>query len=228
VQSSRDHAAALAVRTYLHSVIGKGRLTDGTLVDISGEGSNDLMIVLETPYLVAAFAFSGESPRKDYDESYKNFKKHYDLQRGKWDDLDLAFVFCVPKSPNGLDSFYSSVETNTVFCRKYIVVIGTPIGASLAHLPFLPLDDVKGQAIRPPSAQSYLESCGVPGPLVTDLVIPRRKGPDGIAANLLAGEYGELIEIRRGGGEAESSALSSGQEAQFVKQLTIKNFRAYR
>jgi exonuclease SbcC len=182
---------------------------------------------LHTQQIVAAFAFSNGDIDRSYEDLYGGFKQYYAEQQGLWDALELAFVFCVrPDAPN-LDRFCSNIETDVYFCRKFVVPLEQPLGLSLARLPFLPLTPLNGNSPRPVSAQSFLQQCGVPALLARFLVVQRERGPERIAQDCVAGEFGEARELMPA---TKLPVVPSGPSAGSVRleAVTIKNFRAYR
>lgn len=122
------------LRSFLTSTLPDARLTDATI-----NGAYDPLLIVQTMHMIAAFAFANGDMRQSYEALYGGFKKYYAEQRGQWDALDLVFVFCVGASGPQFDEFCSSVETDVYFCRKFVIPLAAPLGASLARLPFLPL-----------------------------------------------------------------------------------------
>ncbi len=216
------HPSADSLRTYLASVLPSSRLTNASV-----DAAYEPLLLLQTTHALAAFAFSNGDMRETYDALYGSFKKYYAEMRGQWDALDLAFVFCVhPDVPN-LDRFCSSVETDVYFCRKFVVPLAPPLSSSLARLPFLPLTPLKGQSLRPPSAQTFLQQCGVPAVLAKFLVVQRERSPEGIVEDCTSGNFGEPRELTPA---ANAPVAQSERSAESVRleTVTIKNFRAYR
>ena len=100
---------AAALRTYLRSV-----LPDATLTDAPVDSAFQPLLLMLTKHVMAAFAFSNGDIRASYESLYGGFKTHYANQRGQWDALDLAFVFCVDPGVQNLDVFCSSDHRNCV------------------------------------------------------------------------------------------------------------------
>ncbi len=146
-----SHPDADSLRTYLESVMPDAKLTDTTV-----DSAYQPLLLLQTKHVMVTFAFSNGDMRKSYDALYGGFKNYYAEQRGQWDALDLSFVFCVQPDVSNLDQFCSYVETDVYFCRKFVVPLTLPLGASLARLPFLPLTPLHGRSLRPASAQTFL------------------------------------------------------------------------
>jgi len=210
------------LRTYLEGVLPGSRLTNAT-----GDDAYQPLLLLQTTHVMAAFAFSNGDMRKSYNALYGSFKKYYADQHGQWDALDLAFVFCVrPDVPN-LDRFCSNVETDVYFCRKFVVPLAPPLDASLARLPFLPLTPLHGQSLRPPSAQTFLQQCGVPAVLAKYLVVQRERSPEGIVDDCSSGTFGEPRDLK----PALNAPVAHVDRAAApirLESVHIKDFRAYR
>ncbi|HSS21193.1 MAG TPA: SMC family ATPase [Pyrinomonadaceae bacterium] len=210
------------VRTYLEGVLPDSLLTNAT-VDVGYQP----LILLQTAHVMAAFAFSNGDLTKSYDALYGSFKKYYAEQHGQWDALDLAFVFCVlPDVPN-LDHFCSRVETDVYFCRKFVVPLAPPLDASLARLPFLPLTPLHGRSLRPPSAQTFLQQCGVPAMLAKFLVVQRERSPEGIVEDCTDGRFGEPRDLTPALNVPVANVERFAAPVQ-LESVTIKDFRAYR
>ncbi len=211
-----------SLRTYLENILPNSQVTEARL-----DTKHQPLLLLHTNRIMAAFAFTNGDSRASYNALYEKFKIYYAEQRGQWDKLDLAFVFCVPPTLPNLDQLCSSIETNVYFCRKFVVPLAEPLGDSLARLPFLPLTPLEGEPLRPPSAQTFLQHCGVPAVLARYLVVQHERGPERIVEDCLNGEFAEprnlmqspTIRIRQRDEVSDSVR---------VKEVTIQNFRAYR
>ena len=216
------HPSASGLRAYLEGVLPDSRLTDAT-VDLGYQP----LLLLQTKHVMAAFAFSNGDMRKSYETLYGSFKSYYSEQQGQWDRFDLAFVFCVQPGVPNLDEFCSNVETDVYFCRKFVVQLSMPLGASLARLPFLPLTPLHGRSLRPASAQTFLQQCGVPAVLAKFLVVQHERGPERIVEDCTNGEFGEPRVLTP---VATASVVQADRIAEPVtlETVSIKNFRAYR
>jgi exonuclease SbcC len=216
------HSSAASLRTYLAGVLPNSQLTVESVDSV-----HQPLLLMQTEHIIAGFAFSNGDMNASYDALYGSFKNCYEEHRERWDALDLAFVFCVQPDVPNLDTFCSSVETNVYFCRKFVIPLLSPLGASLARLPFLPLTPLNGKLIRPASAQTYLQRCGVPAVLAKYVVVQQARSPEGIVEDCTSGEFGEPQDL---------TAVASAPVAQFdtntesvqLETVTIKNFRAYR
>jgi exonuclease SbcC len=176
---------------------------------------------------MAAFAFSDGDIRKSYNALYAGFKEFYAQQRAKLDVLDLAFVFCVQPDVPDLDSFSSNIETDVYFCRKFVIPLVSPLGDALARLPFLPLIPLNGRPFRPPSAQTFLQQCGVHAALARYLVVQQERSPEGIVEDCARGTFGEPRDLTPTINMAVARVERTVAPVQ-LGTVVIKNFRAYR
>ncbi len=210
------------VRAFLTDV-----MPDAQLSDESVHPGYQPLLFMRTKHTIAAFAFANGDIPKSYETLYTSFKSYYASQQANWDSLDLAFVFCVHGDFSRLEHFCSNVETDVYFCRKFVVRLTPPLGGSLARLPFLPLAPLHGQTIRPASAQTFLQQCGVTAPLAKAIVVRHERSPDGIVEDCTSGKFGDPRPITLGKSEAvvQSRCLT---EPVKLQTLEIQNFRAYR
>ena len=211
-----------ALRTYLQSALPNSQLSVGAVTS-----AYEPLLLLQATHTLAAFALSNGDMRKSYEALYGGFKKYCAEQQGHLDEMDLAFVFCVQPGVPDLDSFCSNVETNVYFCRKFVVELAQPLGASLARLPFLPLTPLHGHTLRPPSAQTFLQQSGVPAVLAQYLVVPGERSPERIVEDCTSGTFGEPKLLK----PTPTESLLDGDGAAVSVQLetvSIENFRAYR
>lgn len=211
-----------SVRSYLGTLLPQSELKSQTL-------SLDYppLLFLQTSHTMAAFGFSNGDMEKSYDAIYRGFKAYYSDQRGAWDALDLAFVFCVRPDVPDLDRFCSRVETDVYFCRKFVVPLSSPLELSLARLPFLPLTPLTGLSLRPPSAQTFLQQCGVPAGLARNIVVGQVRSPEGIVEDCITGDFGAPRELH---GVKSPDIPQHERSSDFIPlaEVAIKNFRAYR
>jgi DNA repair protein SbcC/Rad50 len=210
------------LRTYLASVLPGSRLTNATV-----DAAYEPLLLLQTTNVMAAFAFSNGDMRKTYNALYGSFKRYYAEQGGQWDALDLAFVFCVQPDVPNLEGFCSSVETDVYFCRKFVIPLAPPLGSSLARLPFLPLTPLDGKSLRPASAQTFLQKCGVPPVLARYIVVQHERGPERIVEDCTSGEFGEPQDLESVANALVAQVDGSTQSVR-LESVTVKNFRAYR
>lgn len=210
------------LREYLADILPDSQVTDAAV-----QSGYQPLILLETKHVMAAFAFSNGDMSKSYEALYASFKNYYTQQHARWDALDLAFVFCVSADVPNLDRFCSHVETDVYFCRKFVVPLADPLNESLARLPFLPLSPLHGQSLRTPSAQTFLQQCGVPAVLAKYLVVQRERSADGIVDDCTSGTLGEPRELNPRSNKRVPHVDRVGSPVR-LGSVSIKNFRAYR
>ena len=209
------------VRRYLGSVLPSSQLATERV-----HSEYDPLILLYTTSIVAAFAFPNGDTKRSYDNLYGGFKKFY-TRSGASDALDVAFVFCAhPDAPN-LDLLCSRVETDVYFCRKFVVRLVSPLNWSLARLPFLPLTPLGSQTLRPPSAQTYLQRCGVPSTLAKYLVVQRERGAARIVDDCVSGVFGKPQELTPSATDPVTPVERTANPIRF-ESIRIQDFRAYR
>lgn len=185
------------------------------------------LLLLTMPQLVAGFGFTSRDLKNTYNRLYSTFKQEYSEHRDEWDEMDLAFVLCVPEDISGLQEFGSSVETDVYFCRKYVVAVNGHVASSLSRLPFLPLFTEPGVAVRLPSAQTFLQASGVPPVLARYVVKKGERSARAVLEECMGGTFGEL-GIPERSSEGGSRAESTEAAAIRVRSISIEGFRAYR
>ena len=211
------------VREYLHRA-----LPASGLLEVSANLVEEPLLLLTMPQLVAGFGFASTNIEAKYGQLYGAFKEEYSTHRNDWDRLELAFVLCVPADSPGLDFFGSAVETDVYFCRKYVLSFnGGPVGNALARLPFVPLFSVEEEMIRPPSAQTFLQQCGVPPTLAKYVVVKGERSPKTIVDDCISGGFGKP-KVPTQIGSIETPEASGKAASMRVESLSIENFRAYR
>src|SRR6266403_5431493 len=82
----------------------------------------------------------------------------------------------------------SDIEPDVYFCGKFVVPLLQPVGNALARLPFLPLTPLDGPALRPASAQTFLQQSGVPTALARQIVVQHERSAERIVDSCLADE----------------------------------------
>lgn len=220
VPSSESYPSTLS--SYLQDLLPGAQVRQTEL-----GSSHAPLVLLHTDHVLAAFVFSKEDVRQSYNTVYSDFKNYYKQQSREWDKFDLAFVFCLLPQFTHFDEFYSTIETDVYFCRKFVVPFVEPLNQSLACLPFLPLEPLKGQSLRPPSAQTFLQNCGVQATLAKYIVMQGERGIERIAEDCLSGDFGGPAELKPS--EDKPSKLpDSFRRPVTIENITIQNFRAYR
>ena len=193
----------------------------------AANGEDSQLLLLTMPQLVAGFGFTSRNLKSTYNKLYGAFKKEYAEHRNDWDELDLAFVLCVPEGASGLQAFGSSIETDVYFCRKYVVPMDGHVGTALARLPFLPLFTERGVAVRPPSAQTFLQESGVPSVLARHLVRKGERSARSVVADCVDGTFGEL-QSPETPPEGGARLMIAADIPIRVRSINIEGFRAYR
>lgn len=177
-------------------------------------------------HAVHGFALANNDMRRSFEAAYSAFKKlvvaGVDLR-----NLEPAFVFCIGPDVGGAEQFISSVETDVYFCRKFVVGLSDDIGASLAQLPFMPLAPIDGLALRPTSAQTFLQQSGLPILLAKQLVVPHERSAKGILDDCLSGKHGDPASLSGANQRGMREVAPSDSEV-FLERITIRNVRAYR
>ncbi len=202
-------------------------LPDARVEEQEIDSSEEPLLFLLMPRNIAAFALSGNDPNESYEKLYSGFKKYCTESRREWDGLDLVFVFCVRPSQPNLEQLASSVETDVYFCRKFVIHILPDLAMVLARLPFLPLAALAQISMRPPSAQTLLQQCGMPSDLARNLVVQRERGAEGIVGDCvktLFGPPGALVVPSN----LPPSPYETNASTVRLDTVTIENFRAYR
>jgi exonuclease SbcC len=172
------------------------QLSDASSAEFVSGDASELLIFKNSHHLVA-FAFAGKNPDASYDTGYDFFKTHYRRHQVEWDKRDIAYVFCIPADTKNLYELSSRIESDTYFCRKFVIPLTEPVADSLARLPFLPLVSPEGPSLRPPSAQTFLQQCGVGAPLARDIVVQHARSPIGIVDDCVAGLHGPRTKLTR-------------------------------
>ena len=216
----RSNAGQL--QQYLEGVLPEARLTTARVAT-----TFEPLLVMTTTYVMAAFAFSHENAQADYDVLYSGFKKYYLKQKQRPENLEIAFVLCVRSDVPNLDNLSSRVETDVYFCRKFVVRLSLPLNRSLARLPFLPLTPLGTVALRPPSAQTFLQNCGISATFAKYLVVQRERSPERIVKDCLSGALGEPVELARVASDPVAVTERNRRRTR-LESIQIRDFRAYR
>lgn len=189
--------------------------------------SDPLFLLLTTkPDLIGFAQLNGEGQR-GVTRALENFKTLYLVNSSNWADFDLTLVFC-RSSASEDDTFWTEVELDPYFCRKFVIDLTHDIKSDLARLPFIPLqpETVVGLG-RPPSAQTLLIDHGVSAWLAEALAVPHRLGEKRIAEECLGSPAG-VPELQRMRLVGTPTTRSRGTPRVRLKEVEISNFRAYR
>jgi len=184
------------------------------------------VVMMSRQHALAAFAVGDQT---DYQPLYEAFKRHYLKNTAQWSTKDIAFVYCLPASVTVDPDFYSRVEVDVYFCRKYVIRLDENLAESLARLPFLPLSPITpGAQMRPPSAQTLLRQRNLKADLAKALVVPLTSSASKILAGCLAGTYGTPDTLQSPVGPITSTTIGENRAQATLKSIAIENFRAYR
>jgi exonuclease SbcC len=190
--------------------------------------SADQFLLFRSHADVAAFTVLNGEPERDFPEAYGAFKALYRRNSRDWDQRTLSFVVCRSSENAEHDQFFAALETDPLFCRKYVIRARDTIDEQrdeLLRLPFLPLPTEQGGIQRPRPAQDLLLKSGIPSLLARNLIESGRRSPRGIVADLLAEGFPAVFEK----GEANGGLLITGpQAASRMTSLKVEAFRAYR
>lgn len=205
----------------------RGDLPAAKLLGIPTGTDGEYLDVLETASLVAGFAFSNGDAGASYMRLYPAFKKCYAENESKWDKRDVAFVLCVSADGADLVGLSSRVETDTFFCRKFVIPLRPPIQLALSRLPFLPLVAIGADPLRPPSAQTLLQRAGLRPELAEWLARQGSRSAGRIVEECVDGRFGPPTFAPLSAG-TEVARPIGGRSAVRVERIEIENFRAYR
>lgn len=188
------------------------------------------MLLLQLPNDVAAFSIFDGGAEKEFDAAYAEFRHLYRDNHGEWDKLTLSFVVCRSSLHAEDDRFYAALETDPLFCRKYVIRAFPDVPhqrKELLRLPFLPLPD-SGQAAlqRPQSAQDLLQSAGVSASLARKLIEAGHRSPERIATDLREGKESFPDTFARPG--SQRVLLAKPRAYSKLLSATVEGFRAYR
>lgn len=184
------------------------------------------LTLLITPHAIYGFALCDSDLRRSFEVAYSAFKKLI-VSGADFRNLEPAFVFCLPAEANNTERFTSAVETDVYFCRKFVIGLSDDIGNSLASLPFMPLAPIGGTALRPTSAQTFLQQAGLSAMLSKHLVVPHERSARGILDDCLSGKHGEPA-ILSGDGTKGMHKVAPSESEVFLERVAIRNVRAYR
>ncbi|QBP77741.1 hypothetical protein E2K99_23375 [Herbaspirillum huttiense] len=184
------------------------------------------VVMMLREHAVMAFAVGDQA---EYQKLYDAFKKHYLKNTVKWSTKDISFVYCLPAEITVDPDFYSRVEVDVYFCRKYVVRLGGSLSDSLARLPFLPLSPVShGAQIRPPSAQTLLRQRNLKAELAKGLVVPATSSATKILSDCLDGAFGPPDALQLSAAPIANAVVAEDRVQSILKSISIQNFRAYR
>lgn len=218
-QSAELNALPAALKAALGDAITNPDLSEVKLVEDCPP-----LVLMQRGHALEAFAFGSEA---DYTPLYTAFKKHFMAQGASWATKDVAFIYCLPSGLSATEEFCSKVEVDVYFCRKFVVQLHSDIAGSLARLPFLPLERIKGASIRPPSAQALLRSRNVKTDLASRLVVPGT-GAQTLFQACLDEKFGPPSGLTTGSVDSGQAVPEEPRSQSVLRSISIQNFRAYR
>ena len=188
------------------------------------------MLLLTAPNDVAAFTVLNGRPDRDFPKTYNDFKKLYRENSRAWDERTLSFVVCRSSGHSEDDRYYAALETDPLFCRKYVIRAHDTVSAQrdeLLRLPFLPLPvDGNTGLQRPISAQDWLQLAGVSRSFARNLIESGKRSADRIACDLRDGH--ESLPPVLTPPRTERLTVAAPRASSRLLSLTVEGFRAYR
>lgn len=203
-----------------------------TVVPNDSFRDHDDLLLLDWRSDIAGFALVGETAKPSYEKAYLHFKTLYRDNKNAWDKRSLSFVLCRLDHSLEKDSFFSLVESDPYFCRKYVIRYSNDPATfvkEIGRLPFLPLPRVGDSSfVRPPSAKQVLQALEFPSNFTRALVEPRKRSAKSLAEdvkkNALIIPSVQTTDIKSIG----KLAMVETARRTRVKSLSVEAFRAYR
>lgn len=214
------------------------RLKDKLGTSFTNEVSIERPLDAPSPFLllkqgkdVAGITVCDRRPQDCYELSYQYFKGLYAIHRDEWHDANLSFVLGVEQVAGDGDSdsdseFFVKVETDDLFCRKFVLRLAEPLERRLARLPFIPISQAAAGVGRPLAAQTLLRRHELSSSLAKDICQPHARGASAIVELCLSGQYGP--SVLAGDAALESQLWSRPASQVTIRSLSVENFRAYR
>ena len=194
------------------------------------QGGSYPLLLLETSADSAGFAVIDGTPESTFNEAYNTFKKLYREMHSSWKGSNISFVICRSEERPESDAFFSYLENDVYFCRKYVIRLhhsAEDLKRELLRLPFLPLPkDISGWLLRPPSAQTLLQDLNVSAKLARWIVVPQEYSANRIVDHILD-EKEPLPPIHKHEQPTMRPPLEP-TECMRVRSVEIEAFRAYK
>jgi exonuclease SbcC len=219
------------IESYSRLQAALGQLLQGQSRELAVLQEGDYpLLVLETPGDSAGFAIVNGTPETTFTSAYGAFKQLYRQKHAVWKERNLSFVVCRSDPKTIYDAFFSSIEMDVYFCRKYVLCFlpdQEGLERELLRLPFLPLPEGRsGGIVRPPSAQTLLQSVGVSAYLARQLIVPQEYSASRIVAQVTAKT--ECLPDIDGAAVSREQHEVEPTERTRIKSVVIEAFRAYR
>lgn len=223
---SRDIA-----ESYRRLKIALGDLLEGQRPELTiSRGGDYPLLVLETSCDSVGFAVLNGKPESSFDSAYDSFKHLYRQNHSAWKERNISFVVCRPEHEYIHDAFFSTIETDVYFCKKYVVCIRRnkdELARELLRLPFLPLpEDHTGGILRPPAAQTLLQSLNVSAQLARQIIVPLEYSANRIVDQLLKEKEAFLTLGTSAGPDLQHHPQP--KERMRIKSVEFEAFRAYK
>ncbi len=188
------------------------------------------LLILETSSDSVGFAIANGIPKTTVKTAYESFKQLYRQKHESWKERNLSFVICRSEHEPAHDAFFSSFETDIYFCRKYIIRLRhnqDDLISELLQLPFLPLNESQSPGLlRPPSAQTLLQSINVASRLARQIIVPLVSSAESIVEQLINDKdtpYSITV-----GSVPETELQGTPTDRIRIKKVVIEAFRAYK
>jgi exonuclease SbcC len=219
------------VESYKRLKEALGNILEGQSPELTVSQAYDYpLLVLETSRDSVGFAVVNGAPEPAFASAYDSFKHLYRQKHTAWKERNLSFVICRSEPESTHDAFFSSVETDVYFCRKYVVWLRhnqNELVRELLRLPFLPLpEDRAGGILRPPSAQTLLQNMNVSAQLARQIIVPLEYSANRILNQLLTGK--ELLTAIGTRVDPNLQHQAQPTERTRIRNVEIEAFRAYR
>jgi exonuclease SbcC len=186
------------------------------------------LFILQTPSDLVGITLTNDV--QGFNSSYNAFKDLYREKRNDWEEINLSFVVCRLNSNVHDEEPFSKIEADVYFCRKYVISFHPEeerLEKELLRLPFIPMPKGRlGGIVRPPSAQTLLQTVGVSAALSGQIIIPGKYSAKSIASDLLA-QMEPLPSINQAVPLRVADNPESIERSR-VTRVGIEAFRAYR
>jgi exonuclease SbcC len=188
------------------------------------------LLILETRDDSIGFAVVNGTPQAAYDSAFRTFKNLYRENFSDWKGRNISFVVCRSEPKHSDDAFFSSIESDIYFCRKYVVLLSSDresLERELLRLPFTPLPEAFERVIEiPPSAQTLLQRIGVSAPIADKIVNPGMCSAERLVDELIVGV--EQLPSLKTTFIFDHYKQAETKNIARIKNLSIEAFRAYK
>lgn len=188
------------------------------------------LLVLETPEDSAGFTIVDGTPEQKFNSAYSEFKALYRARHKLWRNRNLSFIVCRSdsQSQENNDEFFSRIESDTYFCKKYVVRFpesSRDLIQELRRLPFVPMYPYSDIGLRrPSSAIDLLQSLEIDTDITRYLIEPQRRAPRTLLTDVLTKP--QVLPQRRRIQPIHPSRTNDVDVTR-ITQIAIEGFRAY-